>query len=38
MPDALPTIICFGDPDMKTAWITLSQSGQILKMDCPAPG
>lgn len=38
MPDALPTNICFGGPDMKTAWITLSQSGQILKMDWPRAG
>lgn len=29
MPDALPTIIRFGDPDMKTAWITLSQWGKF---------
>ena len=30
MPDAFTTNICFGGPDMKTAFITLSSTGQIV--------
>jgi gluconolactonase len=38
MPDVYPTNICFGGPDMKTAYITLSGTGQLLVMDWPEPG
>ncbi len=38
MPDVYPTNICFGGSDMKTAYITLSGSGQLAAMDWPEPG
>ena len=38
MPDVYPTNICFGGADMKTAYITLSGSGQLAAMDWPEPG
>ena len=37
-PDLLPTNICFGGPDMRDAWITLSHSGKLLKTRWPEPG
>src|SRR5437763_7699074 len=38
MPDVYPTNICFGGPDLKTAYITLSASGQLAAMDWPERG
>ncbi len=38
MPDVYPTNICFGGPDLKTAFITLSGTGQLAAMDWPEPG
>jgi len=38
MPDVYPTNICFGGADMKTAYITLSGTGQLAAMDWPEPG
>ena len=38
MPDPLTTNICFGGPDMKTAYITLSASGQLGVMEWFEPG
>jgi gluconolactonase len=38
MPDVYPTNICFGGRDMKTAYITLSGSGQLAAMDWPELG
>ena len=38
MPDVYPTNICFGGPDLRTAYITLSASGQLGVMDWPEPG
>ncbi len=38
MPDIYPTNICFGGPDMKTAYITLSDQGQLGVMQWPEPG
>ena len=38
MPDVYPTNICFGGPDMKTAYITLSDTGCLGVMDWPEPG
>ena len=38
MPDVYPTNICFGGPDMKTAYITLSASGQLGVMEWFEPG
>jgi gluconolactonase len=38
MPDMFTTNICFGGPDLKTAYITLSGSGQLVSMTWPDPG
>ena len=38
MPDVYPTNICFGGPDMRTAYITLSDSGRLAVMQWPEPG
>jgi gluconolactonase len=38
MPDVYPTNICFGGPDLRTAYITLSASGQLGVMQWPEPG
>jgi gluconolactonase len=38
MPDVYPTNICFGGADLKTAYITLSGTGQLAAMDWPEPG
>ena len=36
--DPFTTNICFGGDDMQTAWITLSATGRLVKMDWPRPG
>lgn len=36
--DPITTNICFGGKDMKTAYITLSGTGQLMQMDWPEPG
>src|SRR6266436_9749604 len=38
MPDVYPTNICFGGPQLRTAYITLSASGQLAAMDWPELG
>jgi len=38
MPDVYPTNICFGGADLRTAYITLSASGQLAAMEWPEPG
>jgi gluconolactonase len=38
MPDCYPTNICFGGPDMRTAYVTLSDSGRLATMRWPEPG
>jgi gluconolactonase len=38
MPDVYPTNICFGGADLKTAYITLSATGQLAAMEWPEPG
>ena len=38
MPDRYTTNICFGGKDLKTAYITLSQSGRLVAMDWPRAG
>ena len=38
MPDVYPTNICFGGPDLRTAYITLSATGQLAAMEWPDPG
>jgi len=37
-PDPLTTNICFGGPDLRTAYITLSGTGRLVAMDWPRPG
>ncbi|MCC6533489.1 MAG: SMP-30/gluconolactonase/LRE family protein [Burkholderiales bacterium] len=38
MPGTYPTNICFGGPDMRTAYVTLSDSGQLGMLRWPEPG
>ena len=38
MPDTYPTNICFGGADMRTAYITLSDTGRLGMMRWPEPG
>jgi gluconolactonase len=37
-PDPLVTNICFGGPDLRTAWITASGTGALYKAHWPRPG
>jgi gluconolactonase len=36
--DPITTNICFGGPDLRTAYVTLSGKGQLIKMDWERPG
>jgi len=36
--DELATNICFGGPELRTAYITLSSTGQLVAADWPRPG
>jgi len=39
LPDRYPTNICFGGPDMRTLYVTLSGSGRLIAIDnWPIPG
>jgi len=38
MPDPMTTNICFGGPDRKTAYITLSWTGRLVAVDWPVAG
>lgn len=38
LPDLLVTNICFGGPDMTTAYCTLSGTGQLVTIGWPRPG
>jgi gluconolactonase len=38
MPDQFTTNICFGGFDLRTAYITLSSTGQVVSMPWPHPG
>ncbi|HEY4201293.1 MAG TPA: SMP-30/gluconolactonase/LRE family protein [Devosiaceae bacterium] len=38
LPDKMTTNICFGGPDLRTAFITLSATGRLIAMDWPYPG
>lgn len=38
MPDVYTTNICFGGPDLETAYITLSTTGRLVAIDWPRPG
>jgi len=37
-PDLITTNICFGGPDMHTAWVTCSTTGKLFKCRWPRPG
>lgn len=37
-PDLVVTNICFGGPDMRDAWVTLSATGKLVKARWPRPG
>jgi gluconolactonase len=36
--DPMTTNICFGGPDLRTAYVTCSGTGQLLAFDWPRPG
>ncbi len=38
LPDHYASNICFGGPDMRTAYITLSLTGKLIAMEWPRPG
>ncbi|XOV81700.1 MAG: SMP-30/gluconolactonase/LRE family protein [bacterium] len=38
LPDRVTTNICFGGADLSTAYITLSSTGQLIRMPWPTPG
>jgi gluconolactonase len=38
MPDLYTTNICFGDPELRTAYITLSMGGRLVATEWPRPG
>jgi gluconolactonase len=38
MPDEFPTNICFGGPDLRTAYVTLSATGRLGSLAWPEPG
>jgi gluconolactonase len=38
VPDVYCTNICFGGPDLRTAYITLSGTGELIAMPWPRPG
>ena len=38
MPDEYTTNICFGGPDLRTAYVTLSGAGRLAAVDWPRPG
>lgn len=38
MPDLYTTNLCFGGPDLRTAFVTLSLSGRLVALDWPRPG
>lgn len=38
LPDPLTSNICFGGPDLRTAFVTCGLSGQLIAIDWPRPG
>jgi gluconolactonase len=38
LPDPLVTNICFGGPDLRTAYATFSGTGKLVAFDWPRPG
>ncbi|MGY1723517.1 SMP-30/gluconolactonase/LRE family protein [Blastococcus sp. SYSU DS0533] len=37
-PDVMPTNVCFGGPQMGTAYVTLSMTGRLVRMSWAEPG
>lgn len=37
-PDPFATNICFGGPDLRTAYVTMSSTGLLMKAEWPRPG
>jgi gluconolactonase len=38
LPDHYVTNMCFGGPDLRTAFATLSQKGALVSFEWPRPG
>ncbi|HWK67260.1 MAG TPA: SMP-30/gluconolactonase/LRE family protein [Rhizobiaceae bacterium] len=38
LPDRFVTNICFGGPDLRTAYVTLSSTGKLVTFEWPRPG
>ena len=38
MPERMPTNICFGGPDLRTAYVTLSITGKLVSLPWDEPG
>ena len=38
MPDRITTNICFGGEDLRTAYVTLSSTGQLVSIPWETPG
>ena len=38
LPDPMTTNVCFGGPDLTTAYVTLSGHGRLVALDWPRPG
>jgi gluconolactonase len=38
MPDTYTTNLCFGGPDLRTAYVTLSTTGRLVAIDWPRAG
>lgn len=38
LPDRMPTNLCFGGPDRRTAFVTLSMTGKLAAIPWPEPG
>ena len=38
VPDKFPTNVCFGGPNLQTAYVTLGNSGKLVSLAWPRPG
>ncbi len=38
LPDLMVTNVCFGGPDLRTAFATLSMGGTLVSFEWPRPG
>ena len=36
--DPITTNLCFGGPELRTAYVTLSGTGRVVTLDWPRPG